>query len=145
MNLISAEDDALISQAMDDIWDTFQEDVTIVKEPSMTVSNMAQAFIPGFGLTASEGNLTPVTESRTFPSLSVEKHPDKIMNIITTKEDGIQHVLLKVKLDARDYIRDGRKNLHAIYKGRTYNIVSDEETADIGSKNYYIFRIEVTR
>ena len=143
MNLISTEEETIITQAMDDLWDTVQSEITIVKAPTVAVTDLSGVYVPGFGETCNPSNFEPISESKTFFCLTVEKHPYKNFSFVSMKVDPEQVVLLKVKQEARDYIRDGRPNLHAIFEGRKYKIPSNEEVAEILSNRYYVFKMEV--
>ena len=141
MNLISAEDQADMFQALDDIWDTLQEDVVIVKEPTQVV-NLSGNYMPGWGPSGNPENFTNVPEQRTFKCLMVDKQPDSRINIVTEKVESQQFVFLCVKRDARDYILNGRRNLHVLLSGKTYNVNSTEQVAPFLSKEFFIFKLE---
>ena len=143
--LISTGQEAEALQALDDLWDTMGEEVTIVKEPTISVIDINASYIPGFNLTSNVNNFIPEPESRTFPCLVDEKKADRNSQAIHTKQDALQFVYLKVQQDARDYIQDGRRNLHAVLNNRKYNIVSDEEVRHMLSRAYYVFKLEITR
>lgn len=145
MNFLSANDNTDILQAFDDLWDTSDTFLTIVKEPQIAVTNLNGSYIPGFGQTSNPNNFVPTPESRTFPCLTKEKAPDNSVDYVTNKQEPKQVISLKVKQDARDYIQDGRRTLYALYQGRKFNILSDEEVAKIGTRVYYIFKLEVIR
>lgn len=143
MNLISPVDSASILTAMDDLWDTVQDEITVVKEPAVTVVNISGSFIPGYGPAANDSNFTPTPESKTFKCLTVEKPPDKLISLITFKLEGKQNTLVKVKQDARDYIEDGRKNLNVVLNNRKFNIVGGPEVVHMLTNAYYIYKLEV--
>ena len=144
MNLISSTDTAYITGALGDLWDTVQGTVTVVKEPIVTVASYSATYVPGFGNTSNEDNFTLTPESGTFNCLTVERRPDGFIDE-TSNQEPKQIVYLKVKADARNYIQDGRKNLHVIFDNRKYNIISDEEVAALLTATFYIFKVELVR
>lgn len=144
MNLITGTDITAFTGALGDLWDTVQRTVTVVKEPSVTAVSMSSTYVPGFGTTSNETNFTPTPESGTFYCLTVEKKPDGFVDE-TSNQEPKQAVFLKVKADARNYIQDGRTNLHVIFDNRKYNIISEEEVAKLLTATFYIFKVELVR
>lgn len=142
MNLVSTADAALIAQAMTDLWDTVQVPITIVKEPALSVVDLTGVFVPGYGTTSNDTNFTATPESGTFYCLMVEKKPEDLLSAITTKTEPQQIAYVKVQQSARDYIMDGRQNLHAIVGDRKYNIAGEEERAEMLATVYYVFKLE---
>lgn len=144
MNLASAEDRVDFYSALDDIWDTFQEDVVIVKEPIVS-ANLTGVYMPGWGQTGSPENFTAIPEQRTFKCLMLNKDPNVQISAIQDKIEPTQAVFLCVKRDARDYIRNGRTNLHCLLSGNMYNINSDEKVAPFLDKEFFVFKLDLVK
>jgi hypothetical protein len=149
MSIESLVPDSQVSEftdALDSLWLTHvAHEVTIVKEPISTPVSGGGTYVPGYGNQSDPNNfvLTPV--SQTFLAIISPMKPDGKMVYINQKLTPSDDIFIKVRADARDYILDGRKNLHAVFNNNTYNIISEDAPAHLLTSEFFVFRITLIK
>lgn len=145
MKLVSDTQAAALQSCILNLFDTVSKTITIVKETQLQPINVNQPYMAGYGPVANPNNYVNQPESKDFQGTLVEKLPDGRLQYVSQQQAPTDTIFLKTQQDARDYIQDGRKNLHAIIQGVRYNIVSDGEVVYFLNQIFYIFKLEMIR
>lgn len=145
-SLLTAAESAEFVAVLQDLWDTVEETITVVKEPikSPVDISLSGGFIPGFGASATPSNYTLIPESAQFYCLETTQKPETINGESSNKQIPSNIVYIKVQADAYSYINDGRPNQHIIFKNKTYSILGEEEPSEYLGKVFYIFKLQLT-
>lgn len=128
-------------------FDTFSQwrNIVINKEPIKTIINNSSTYA-GYGNenTDPEYTLTPVYA--TYPAIILYEYNSNqsdINNATIKIRFGDNKVRIKVKKDARDYIKNG-KTENIIVDENIYNTVSSDKVQGYLGLQYYYFDLEAT-
>ncbi len=143
MSLIPAAQQTMAEAAAAALWEQFQRPITIVKKPIIIAINEGGSYMPGYGTTAAVGNFNYTPQSGTFNCLRVRKELGGEQDETTQKAVSTEAIIIKVREEARDYILNGETE-HAIYLGKTYNIISQDQISHFLGRTYYYFKLELT-
>jgi hypothetical protein len=146
-SLVPESEVHFFTEALDSLWLTYiAHEVAIVKEPQQVpVDTPAGSYVPGYGTPSDTSNFTLVPVSQTFLAILSPAKPDAKMSYLNQKLIPSDDIFMKVRADARDYILDGRRNLHVLFNNRAYNILSEDAPAHLLTSEFFVFRIALIK
>ena len=150
-DLLSISERAEYSGALVDLFDTLKigaggtiRYITVNKRPIQVFANANAAYLPGYGNAAQDANFTYQAVSQDFEA-NIFYKGDAIDQAIQEAKLAIfdGDVKIKVKQDARDYIKNGHTE-SIIVDGRTYNNISQERVQNFFGAVFYYFTLKET-
>jgi hypothetical protein len=128
--------------AYGEFFDFFKKPVIVWKKPKKTVGNINTSFLYGYGAPSNETNYTYTARSGIFSGIVVygSNTPNQRIGEIHIEMPDNQ-VKLKVELDVRNYINDGKTEKIDI-EDRSFFIKSDDIVERYLTKNYYVYTLE---
>lgn len=148
-SLISATERAVLTGIFDNIFDTFERNIVVYKEPTKTlVSPPPSENIFGFGPNQQQEVYTYQPVSGVYPALIRYGDPNQAQNADNNAEINAAifsgPVSIKVRRDCRDFINDGPTN-KLIVDGRAFLLDSDERRQSFLDSEYYVFKLRATK
>jgi len=144
-SLLTTGDIAGLTGSFGQHFDTFSpfRTLTIHKEPLKTISSNEANIYAGYRETSNESNFTFTPVSGAYPAIVVwdvakgqELTQLNTINPVTT-------VTIKVKRDARDFIRNGKNELFEI-DGLSFNELTEGKVQNFLGLTYYYFTLRRT-
>ena len=144
-NLFKDTDLSSFTDILEDHFDTFKRQITVYKEPKKVItSGPFDSVLAGYDETSDTKDISYVTVSSTFDALINYQNKQDLpymTEITSIISKGI--VKIKVKGEARDYIRQG-KTERIVIDSNSFNVISDDKLQNFLGLNYYIFFLERT-
>ena len=146
-NLLSDTDKANFTGVLDELFDTFQRELTVHKEPVKKILNVNSSNgYAGYGDTPNLENIEYVTKSQTFQAMisymdRTQSDLDTELNIQVPRNAAVR---IKVKKEARDYIKLGKTERIEI-DGKSFNVVGDESVKYNFGYYLYVIYLELTK
>jgi hypothetical protein len=127
-SLLSATQKASFEKGMDNLFDTFKQDVVIYKEARIEVINITQPRMYGYNERSDIDNINYVPVTGVFSALVTftKKQTQQRLEEIENKIDKGE-AEMKVKSDANDFIQNG-KTLYASFDG--FRLLYTSDAAD---------------
>ena len=144
-SLLSSLEISGITGIFEDIFDTFKRTIVIHKEPVKTISQINTENLFGYGDSSNTVNYTYAPQSGSyFAKISyVEKSSeDPYVRDLATRIDS-NVVRIKVKTDARDYIKKG-KTEKITFDDKTFQIAGNEIVKNFLGSEFYIYYLKET-
>jgi len=130
--------------AYGDFFNFFKKPVVVWKEPEKTVGDINTSFLFGYGTPSNVANYTYTPRSGVFSGIVVYgARPNQIIGEMHIEMPDNQ-IRLKVELDARDYIRNGKTEKIEV-NSQSFFIKSDDILERYLTKNYYVYTLEETQ
>src|SRR6056300_868095 len=130
--------------ALNDLFDTFKQEIIVNKEPKKTVSNVSTPTLAGYSNRRQEVSYTLTPRSGIFHSIV-----DYRRNQDITDENGLQlrtpegEIYIKTSGGAKDYIIQG-KTENIIVDNKIYNVTSSYEIKRFLGYDMYVFTLTET-
>ena len=143
-SLISTNERTVLTGIFDDIFDTFQRSVTIYKESKKAIEQINLDGVFGYGEYSMPANYEYIPVSSSFPAViryandAEYKEVDEV-----TSNIPFGHATMKVKQDARNYIKDG-KTEKITFDDKTFELASSDKVQRFLDSEYYIFLVRST-
>jgi hypothetical protein len=145
-SLLSASEKTAFKAALDDLFDTFKQDIIIYKEAKIQLIDINQPRIFGYNerIDISNINYAPVTG--VFPALvNANKNQDQERLDEAGNFLAKGQVTIKIKPDAYNYINNNGTTLNIAIGDDMYKIVSTASARRFISPDYYIYILERER
>jgi len=143
-SLISTTEKNVLTGIFGDIFDTFQRSITIHKEPKKIIEEINLDGVFGYGEYSQAANYTYVSVSEVYPAViryandAEHKEVDDI-----TSNIPFGHATIKVKEDARDYIKNG-KTEKITFDDKTFELASSDKVQRFLDSEYFVFLVKST-
>lgn len=142
-SLISAAEKAVFTGALNDLFDTFKEDIIIYKEAKIQYINIDQPRIFGYNDRVDISNINYIPVTGVFPALvrfNKDQDTTRIKDLGNFTPQG--EVSIKIKQDARDYIANSGATIGISIQDSMYKIISFDSSRRFISTDYYIYFLE---
>lgn len=147
-SLVSTSETNFRTGILNDLFDTFKRQIVIFKEPTQTITPITSNVLFGYEETSVANNAvsyTPVSgifSGQILYALRSRKdNPRTIDNKIILNPNS---TYIKVKRDARDYIKNGTKTEAVSFDDTIWNIESSEQVQDFLGLRFYYFELKAT-
>ena len=141
-SLLSDGDKARWVQDLETIFDTFKQNIVIIKEPKIQLINEAKPRIFGYNEDSDPSNITYIPVSGIYPAIvkfEKEQKADRLNE--TANLLGLGRVTIKVKKDASDFISNG-KTIAIEIDSQSFKLKSFKSTRGFIPALYYIYELE---
>jgi len=143
-SLISSTEKNVLTGIFGDIFDTFERSITIYKEPKKIIQEINLDGVFGYGEYSQAANYTYVSVSEAHPAViryandAEHKEVDDI-----TSNIPFGHATIKVKENARDYIKNG-KTEKITFDDKTFELASSDKVQRFLDSEYFVFLVKST-
>jgi hypothetical protein len=143
-SLISSSERTVLTGIFDDIFDTFQREITVYKEPKKVIQEINLEGVFGYGEYSMPANYEYIPVTGAFPAViryatdAEYKEVDEI-----TSNIPFGHATVKVKENARDFIKNG-KTEKITFDDKTFELASSDKVQRFLDSEYYIFLVKST-
>ena len=145
-NLLSTEDIASFTGALDDHFDTFNRDIVVFKEPKRIInSGPFDSVLAGYEDSSIESQITYVPVSGVYPAIITYKD-EQDSEFLTELSSRVAkgELKIKVKEDCRNFILNGKTEAVHI-DSKSFNTVSEDKVQHYLGLKFYIFYLEQTQ
>jgi hypothetical protein len=147
-SLVSATETYIRTGALNDLFDTVKRQIVIFKEPTQTINQTSANPLVGYEETSiqnSDVSYTPVSGIYSgqviYARLTRQDNPRTIDNKIILNPNS---TYIKVKRDARNYIKNGTKTEAISFDDTLWNIEGSEQVQDYLGLQFYYFELKAT-
>ena len=145
-SLLSASEKTAFKSALDDLFDTFKQDIVVYKEAKIQLIDINQPRMFGYNERVDISNINYAPVTGVFPALvnankkQNEERLDDIGNFLTKGQ-----VTIKIKSDAYNFINNNGTTLNIAIADDMYKIISTASARRFISPDYYIYVLERER
>lgn len=146
MSLLSLTEIASLTGVYNSLFDTFKQEIVVIKEPIRTVVANSSPDLWKYGNTSNESNYTYTPVSGIFFGLvDVDLKPkDTFLSDIEQKAQS-ETVSIQVYQNFRDYIHNGVKTQAIVIKNYNYELMSDDIRDPFLSLDIYQYRLKLIK
>lgn len=145
-SLLTSGQKIFFKKGLDDLFDTFKQDIIIYKEAKIDILNINEPRLFGYNerVDLSSINFIPVTG--VFPAL-VTFNRDQKQDALNEVGNFIPRgdVSIKVKEDAYSFIENDGPTINVGINDTLYKIISSESFRRFISTDYYVYNLERVR
>tara|TARA_R100000995_G_scaffold80657_1_gene52643 strand:+ start:31 stop:474 length:444 start_codon:yes stop_codon:yes gene_type:complete len=144
-SLLTSNDISGFTGVLEDHFDTFSKNITIHKEPIKEISSVSATNYVGYNDSSNTSNFTLIPVSGIYPAI-VNYFNDQESEAIPELGGisvGKGVVRIKVKDDAKDFIKKGKTERIDIDED-SFNTITDEKVQNYLGSKYYVYYLERT-
>lgn len=145
-SLLSAAQKAPFKKGLDDLFDTFKQDIVMHKEARIQILDINQPKIFGYNERVDLSNLNFIPVTGVFSAL-VNFNKDQKQNNLKEVGNFIPKgdVSIKVKQDAYDFIENDGPTINVSISDAFFKIVTSESLRRYITPDYYTYYLERVR
>lgn len=142
-SLLTTSEKTLFKSALDDLFDTFKQDIIVYKEAQISLINESQPRMFGYNERVDISNINYVPVTGVFPALvsfgkkQEEPQLEILANRITEGQASI-----KVKSDCRDFIDNNGRTIGVTINDLMFKVVSSQSQRRYITPDYFIYILE---
>ena len=142
-SLLTAAEKTLFKSALDNLFDTFKQDIVVYKEAQISLINESQPRMFGYNERVDISNINYVPVTGVFPALvsfgkkQEEPQLEILANRITEGQASI-----KVKSDCRDFIDNNGRTIGVTINDLMFKVVSSQSQRRYITPDYFIYILE---
>jgi hypothetical protein len=143
-SLISSTEKAVLTGIFSDIFDTFERSITVYKEPKKVIQQINLDGVFGYGEYSMPANYEYIPVMGEFPAVIRYANDAEYKEVDdVTSNIPFGHATIKVKQDAREYIKTG-KTEKITFDGKTFELASSDKVQRFLDSEHYIFLVKST-
>lgn len=145
-SLLTSAQKAIFKSALDDLFDTFYQDIIIYKEAQIQLANINQSRIFGYNERVDISNINYIPVTGVFPALvnfNKKQNQDRIDDVGNLMAKG--EVTIKIKPNAHDFIISNGATINIAIGDKMFKIISSSSDRRFISPDYYIYILERER
>lgn len=146
MSLLSSTEIAGLTGVYNDLFDTFKQEILVIKEPIRSVVSAGSSDLWKYGNTSNEDNFTYTPVSGIFFGLvDVDLKPkDTFLSDIEQKAQS-ETLSIQVYDDFRRYVSDGMKVQCVNIKNHSYELMTEDIHDPFLSLDIYQYRLKLIK
>ena len=143
-SLISTTEKNVLTGIFNDIFDTFQRSVVVYKEPKKDIEEINLDGVFGYGEYSQAANYQYMPVTGVFPAVIRYANDAEYKEVDdVTSNIPFGHATIKVKEDARDYIKNG-KTEKITFDDKTFELASSDKVQRFLDSEYFVFLVKST-
>jgi hypothetical protein len=143
-SLISQSERQSLTGIFNDIFDTFKRDLVVYKEPKKIIQEINLDGVFGYGEYSQAANYTYVPVTGVHPAVIRYGSDTEYRQVDDfTSNIPFGHATIKVKEDARDFIKNG-KTEKITFDKKTFELASTDKVQRFLDSEYYVFLVKST-
>jgi hypothetical protein len=145
-SLLTSAQKTIFKKGLDDLFDTFKQDIVVYKDAQIEVINVNQPRMFGYNERVDISNINFVPVTGVFSALvnynkdQKQSYLNELGNLISKGD-----VSIKVKSDAYDFIENNGTTLNISINDTLYKILSSESFRRYITPDYYTYYLERVR
>jgi hypothetical protein len=145
-SLLTETQKTKFTRGLDDLFDTFKQEITVHKEAQIQLVDINQPRMYGYNERVDLSNITFDPISANFYAL-VNYNKDQKQNRLKGVNNFITkgEVSIKVKVDAKNFIDSNGSTLNITINNTLYEVISSESVRRFISPDYYTYFLERVR
>ncbi len=145
-SLITETQKTKFTRGLDDLFDTFKQEITVHEEAQIQLVDINQPRMYGYNERVDLSNITFDPISANFYAL-VNYNKDQKQNRLKGVNNFITkgEVSIKVKVDAKNFIDSNGSTLNITINNTLYEVISSESVRRFISPDYYTYFLERVR
>jgi hypothetical protein len=142
-SLLTAAEKTLFKSALDNLFDTFKQDIVVYKEAQISLINESQPRMFGYNERVDISNINYVPVTGVFPALvSFGKKQDENQIEILANRITEGQASIKVKSDCRDFIDNNGRTIGVSINDLMFKVVSSQSQRRYITPDYFIYILE---
>jgi hypothetical protein len=143
-SLISTTEKAVLTGIFADIFDTFQRSIVVHKEPKKVIQQINLDGVFGYGEYSQAANYEYIPVSSSFPAVIRYANDAEYKEVDEfTSNIPFGHATIKVKGDARNYIKEG-KTEKITFDNKTFELASSDKVQRFLDSEHFVFLVRST-
>jgi hypothetical protein len=143
-SLISTTERSVLTGIFSDIFDTFERSLVVYKEPKKVIQQINLDGVFGYGEYSQAANYEYIPVTGVFPAVIRYANDAEFKEVDDfTSNIPFGHATVKVKQNARDYIKVG-KTEKITFDDKTFELASSDKVQRFLDSEYYIFLVRST-
>lgn len=145
-SLLTSTQKAIFQKGLDDLFDTFKQDIVVYKEAQIDIIDVNQPRMFGYNERVDISNINFIPVTGVFSAL-VNFNSDQKQNYLNEVGNLIPkgNVSIKVKSDAYNFIENNGATLNIAINDTLYKITSSESFRRYITPDYYTYYLERVR
>ena len=145
-SLLTSTQKAIFQKGLDDLFDTFKQDIVVYKEAQIDIIDVNQPRMFGYNERVDISNINFIPVTGVFSAL-VNFNSDQKQNYLNEVGNLIPkgNVSIKVKSDAYNFIENNGATLNIAINDTLYKITSSESFRRYITSDYYTYYFERVR
>jgi hypothetical protein len=143
-SLISQTEKNALTGMFNDIFDTFKREIIVYKEPKKIIQEINLDGVFGYGEYSQAANYEYVPVTGIHPAVIRYSNDAEYKDVDQfTSNLPFGHATIKVKEEARDFIKNG-KTEKITFDDKTFELASADKVQRFLDSEYYIFLVKAT-
>mgnify|MGYP000116674035 CR=1 FL=1 len=143
-SLISSTEKAVLTGIFNDIFDTFKRQVTVYKEPKKIIQEIDLDGVFGYGEYSQVANYEYIPVTGVYDAVIKYANDAEYKEVDdVTSNIPFGHAVIKVKENARDFIKNG-KTEKITFDEKTFELASSDKVQRFLDSEYFIFLVKST-
>lgn len=146
MSLLSSTEIAGLTGIYNQLFDTFKQEIVIIKEPVRSIVNIGSADLWKYGDASNESNYTYTPVSGIYYGLvDIDLKPKEVFLSDLEQKAQTEMLSLQVQQDCRDYIENGVKVQSIFIKNHYYELISEDIYDPFLTFDMYQYRLKMVK
>lgn len=142
-SLLTDAEKATFKSGLDDLFDTFKQNIVVYKEAQIELIDVNQPRMFGYGERVDISNIDYAPVTGVFPALvNFGKKQDnpQLQDLANRVPEG--QVSIKVKSDCRDFIDGNGRTIGIVINDLMFSLVSSQSQRRFITPDYFIYILE---
>lgn len=142
-SLLTDAEKAQFKSELDNLFDTFKQDIVIYKEAQIDIINPSQPRMFGYNERVDISNINYVPVTGVFPALvnfGRKQDENQLEDLANRVPDG--QTSIKVKPDCRTFINSNGRTIGISINGLMHKIISSQSPRRFITSDYFIYVLE---
>ena len=146
MGLLSSTEIATLTGVYNSLFDTFKQEIIVIKEPIRSIVSNNSADLWKYGDTSNESNYTFTPVSGIFSGLVDNNINPKEVLLTSLEQKGATEVInIQVYSDFKNYVNNGVKVQSIIIKSKNYELISEDLYDPFLNLDVYQYKLKLIK
>lgn len=146
MSLLSSTEIAGFTGIYNQLFDTFKQEIVVIKEPIRSIVNVGSQDLWKYGDTSNESNYTYIPVSGIYSGLvDIDLKPKEVFLSDLEQKAQTETLSIQVLQDCRDFIENGVKVQSIFIKNHYYELISEDIHDPFLSMDVYQYRLKLMK
>lgn len=142
-SLLTDAEKSKFKGALDDLFDTFKQNIVVYKEAQIELVDAAQPRMFGYNERVDISNINYAPVTGVFPALVIfgkKQDETQLQDMANRVPEG--QATIKVKSDCRDYIDNNGRTIGVVINDLMFKVVSSQSQRRFITPDYFIYVLE---
>lgn len=145
-SLLTASEKTKFKSALNDLFDTFKQDIIVYKEAQIQIVDINQPRMYGYNERVDVSNINYVPVTGVFSALvnfNINQNQQTVEDLGNFTPEG--QVTIKIKQDAYDFINNNGATINIAIGDKMFKVVSSVSDRRFITSDYFIYILERER